>query len=312
MKKTETLFIELTQLCNLQCVHCGYKNCYPHNIDYNIATQAINKCIPFGLKRVVLTGGEPTLYQNLNDLLRFCKSLGLETKLTTNGSQLGMLESLLNESLLDNIVVSIDAFDPLTYIKIRGKNNLKTIWDNYHKLFDYRTKFQFSYLIQRSNYKELISFLQQCSAEKIPVVNLLVPHFDGDFTHRLELNNYYKTVFLQSEDIEVFQSEVVPYLLNFYNNNKSMFKFSYNHVSAIIEYLTDNTAERRSKICSLPLKTIFLYADGTVRMCPYHIEWTYNCIDDLLNDIQQKRMKVIFEGSKKASLCRHCLEVPIE
>lgn len=312
MKETETLFIELTQLCNLKCIHCGYKNCYPCSIDYNIAIQVISKCLSFGLKRVVLTGGEPTLYKDLNNLLHFCKSLGLETKLTTNGSQLDTLVPLLDESLLDIIVVSIDAFDPMTYIKIRGRDNLPMIWDNYRKMSDYRTKFQFSYLIQRENFKELISFLHQCSAEKVPVVNLLVPHFDGDFTHQLELNNYYKAVFLQSDDLEVFQREVVPDLLDFYRSNQSMFKFNHNHISAIITYLTDNTAESRSKICSLPLKTIFLYSDGTVRMCPYHLEWSYSCIDDLLHDIQNKRMKAIFEGSKKTSLCRHCLEVPIE
>ena len=312
MIETETLFIELTQLCNLQCVHCGYKNCYPQNIDFNIATEAISKCIPFGLKRVVLTGGEPTLYQNLNEILRFCKSYRLETKLTTNGSQLSILEPFLEESLLDTIVVSIDAFEPMTYKAIRGRNNLSQIWDDYRKLSEYRTKFQFSYLIQRRNYKELISFLRQCRAEKVPFVNLLVPHFDGDFTHKIELKEYYDTVFLKGDDIETFQREVAPYLLDFYNNNQSMFKFNYNHISAIIAYLTDSVAERRSKICSLPLRTIFLYTDGTVRMCPYHSEWTYNCIDSLLDGIQKKRMQAIFEGSNKSSLCRHCLEVPIE
>lgn len=312
MNKIETLFVELTQACNLECLHCGYKDSIEHSISYEAVIDAVEKCIPLGLKLVVLTGGEPMLYRELAELLRYCKEKSLKTKLTTNGTRLIHLKPFLKEALLDIVVVSIDASNPKTYIKIRGKDNLSQIWDEYERLSDFHQVFQFSYLIQKSNYTELIPFLNQCADKNVASVSLLVPHFDGDLTHQLKLESYRSTVFLQEEEISLFRECVVPELLEFYKKNTKMFKCSYNNVCAIIEYSTNHLVEVRKNICSLPLKTAFMYADGTFRLCPYHKEWGYKSIYELLSSLQKARMNVIFEGSKKTSLCRHCLEVPIE
>jgi len=56
---------------------------------------------------VVVTGGEPTLHQDLPDFISQIKKLGFLVKLDTNGSQPKMLRMLLQRKLLDYIAMDI-------------------------------------------------------------------------------------------------------------------------------------------------------------------------------------------------------------
>jgi len=79
------------------------------------------------LEGVCLTGGEPTLQNDLPDFIRKIKELGFLIKLDTNGSSPLMLEKLLTEKLIDYVAMDIKA--PLEkYKKIVGeKINLEDI-----------------------------------------------------------------------------------------------------------------------------------------------------------------------------------------
>lgn len=61
------------------------------------------------LDGVVLTGGEPTLQDDLAAFIRRIKALGFLVKLDTNGAQSAVLEALLSEGLLDFIAMDIKA-----------------------------------------------------------------------------------------------------------------------------------------------------------------------------------------------------------
>jgi len=72
------------------------------------------------LEGVCLTGGEPTLQNDLPDFIRKIKELGFLIKLDTNGSNPVMLEGLLSENLIDYVAMDIKA--PLEkYKKIVGE-----------------------------------------------------------------------------------------------------------------------------------------------------------------------------------------------
>lgn len=61
------------------------------------------------LEGICVTGGEPTLYADLPDLLKMIRAAGYLVKLDTNGSNPIMLESLLNEGILDYAAMDIKA-----------------------------------------------------------------------------------------------------------------------------------------------------------------------------------------------------------
>ncbi|MDD2681285.1 MAG: anaerobic ribonucleoside-triphosphate reductase activating protein [Patescibacteria group bacterium] len=58
---------------------------------------------------VVITGGEPTLHADLPDFIRRIRSFGYLIKLDTNGTNPEMLQSLINDKLIDYIAMDIKA-----------------------------------------------------------------------------------------------------------------------------------------------------------------------------------------------------------
>jgi pyruvate formate lyase activating enzyme len=68
---------------------------------------------------VVITGGEPTLYADLPDFIRRIRALGYLIKLDTNGTNPEMLQSLINDKLIDYIAMDI-----------------KAAWDKYETVVD--------------------------------------------------------------------------------------------------------------------------------------------------------------------------------
>ncbi len=59
------------------------------------------------LEGVCVTGGEPTLYPDLPELIQKIKSLGFAVKLDTNGTNPDMVKGLVNERLIDYIAMDI-------------------------------------------------------------------------------------------------------------------------------------------------------------------------------------------------------------
>jgi pyruvate formate lyase activating enzyme len=61
------------------------------------------------LDAMVIQGGEPTLYEQLPELLRDIKRLGLKIKVDTNGSRPEMLDRVIGQKLVDYIAMDIKA-----------------------------------------------------------------------------------------------------------------------------------------------------------------------------------------------------------
>jgi pyruvate formate lyase activating enzyme len=61
------------------------------------------------LQGVVITGGEPTLQEDLEPFIRKVRGLGLAVKLDTNGSNPDALEHLLSAGLLDHVGLDVKA-----------------------------------------------------------------------------------------------------------------------------------------------------------------------------------------------------------
>lgn len=59
------------------------------------------------LEGVVVSGGEPTIWQDLPDFFRRIKEKGFLTKLDTNGNNPAMLKRLLDEELLDYVAMDV-------------------------------------------------------------------------------------------------------------------------------------------------------------------------------------------------------------
>ena len=76
----------------------------------------------------VVTGGEPTIHQNLPDFLKQIKEIGYKVKLDTNGSNPEMIKLLLANKLVDYIAMDIKTvLISEKYLKIIGLPNKGSI-----------------------------------------------------------------------------------------------------------------------------------------------------------------------------------------
>jgi pyruvate formate lyase activating enzyme len=76
------------------------------------------------LEGVCITGGEPTLYPGLENLLRQIKALGYGVKLDTNGSRPDVLRRLAGEKLIDYVAMDVKN-SPSRYGQTVGVPGLK-------------------------------------------------------------------------------------------------------------------------------------------------------------------------------------------
>ena len=99
--------------CNFRCPFC-------HNGDLVLCSNELpryteEEIFAFLKKRknvlegVCVTGGEPTLYNELPEFIRKIKELGYKVKLDTNGSNPKMLRELVKEKLVDYVAMDIKA-----------------------------------------------------------------------------------------------------------------------------------------------------------------------------------------------------------
>ena len=74
--------------------------------------KVVTACRPLGLEKVRITGGEPLLRPDLDDLISRISSTGVEVALTTNASLLSGQAPRLADAGLDRVTVSLDALNP--------------------------------------------------------------------------------------------------------------------------------------------------------------------------------------------------------
>lgn len=128
--------------CNFNCFYCHNRQLL--NCQYKIIDSRI--IFDFLIKRkgmidgVVISGGEPTLHEDLLAFIKKIKNIGYKVKLDTNGSSPDIIRQLLNEEACDYYAVDykapkvkyseicgngINADDTLKTISILAASNIK-------------------------------------------------------------------------------------------------------------------------------------------------------------------------------------------
>ena len=110
------------QGCNYRCPFCHNSELLCHGGEA-LMTEA--EFFAFLEKRqglldgVCVSGGEPTLYAGLEELLRRIKALGFAVKLDTNGSRPEILRALVEKGLVDHVAMDVKN-SPRRYAETTG------------------------------------------------------------------------------------------------------------------------------------------------------------------------------------------------
>jgi len=115
-RSIEYLRISVTDRCNFRCVYCMPEQGLdwlprPQILSYEEITAVVRQLAPLGLKRLRLTGGEPTIRPDLTTLIRMLREVpGIEDiALSTNGVKLPEMASAMRAAGLDRVNMSADS-----------------------------------------------------------------------------------------------------------------------------------------------------------------------------------------------------------
>lgn len=115
----EYLRISVTDRCNFRCLYCmpaaGLEWLPKADIlSYEEIAETVSQLAPLGLRRIRITGGEPTLRPDLEKLIRMIRDVGevQDIALSTNGVRIPELAVKLADAGLNRVNMSADSLRP--------------------------------------------------------------------------------------------------------------------------------------------------------------------------------------------------------
>ena len=224
------LLVSPTNKCNQNCIHCCFGNRDKSlSLSYEYITKVIYQFKKLGIKSIEYTGGgEPTLHENINDIIDYCEYIGLKQGMNSNCIDIHDIGSL---NKLDWIRIALNVFD----------NKDEKIIENFQtnvKYLKHSVNLTACYVVAKeigvANLKEVIEY-----ANKMNIVTRICP----DCIQPKQ--DIIKTI----ENIRMVLSKV---------ENKYCFCSDFN------VYLN----KRPENYCAMHYIKPILYTDGNIYVCP--------------------------------------------
>lgn len=159
------------------------------------------------LDAVTITGGEPTLQNDLADFIKRVKDMGFLVKLDTNGCSPEILEKLINEKLLDYIAMDIkNSIDNYNKV-VRNFTDKEKILKSIHLIMNSNVDYEF----RTTTLKSLISIED---FEKIgEMINGAKKYFIQKFVPSKVLNeNLMNEINYSKEEFEFIKTKMEKYV----------------------------------------------------------------------------------------------------
>jgi cyclic pyranopterin phosphate synthase len=128
-RSIEYLRISVTDRCNFRCLYCMPEaglTWLPKSdiLSYEEITDVVRQLAPLGLRRLRITGGEPTIRPQIHELIRMLRAIPEieDIAISTNGVRLPEIGRTLRECGLDRVNMSVDSLRPDRIARIARRN----------------------------------------------------------------------------------------------------------------------------------------------------------------------------------------------
>lgn len=142
------LRISLTDKCNLRCAYCnpidlpkGYFKGLPRMTAEEIE-QIISVFIKEGVKKIRLTGGEPLVRKDAQEIIERISKYPVELAISTNGVLVDRYIDVFKNAGIQSVNVSLDSLTREKFFAITKRDKFNRIMDNIYLLLrnDFRVK----------------------------------------------------------------------------------------------------------------------------------------------------------------------------
>ncbi|WGW01176.1 GTP 3',8-cyclase MoaA [Vibrio sp. YMD68] len=143
-RKFYYLRLSVTDVCNFKCTYClpdGYKPSGQKNSSFLSVPEVkriVSAFAECGTSKVRITGGEPSLRKDFQDIIHTVSSTrGIEkVATTTNGYRMEKQVESWKQAGLTHINVSVDSLDPRMFHQITGENKFSQVMAGIDRAFE--------------------------------------------------------------------------------------------------------------------------------------------------------------------------------
>jgi radical SAM protein with 4Fe4S-binding SPASM domain len=124
-----TMEIEFSLRCNFNCPYCyvSKEEAIHDELTLEEIMDAIAQAQEMGARKIIILGGEPTIYPDLKMIVDFICSRGLQVELFTNGTGIDDELAAFFCTRKVRVVLKMNTFDPLLQDRLSGKKGAYAI-----------------------------------------------------------------------------------------------------------------------------------------------------------------------------------------
>ena len=159
------LRISLTDNCNLRCFYCMPEEDYQFTpVSKLMQANEIEKLakifVQEGVKKIRLTGGEPLVRKDAGQIIASLGRLPVELTLTTNATRIHEFISVLKESNVQSVNVSLDTLQPDKFLLITRRDNYHLVRSNIELLLHHGFNVKINAVVMKGfNDDEILDFI---------------------------------------------------------------------------------------------------------------------------------------------------------
>ena len=176
-REIDYLRISVTSRCNFRCLYCMPNTPFEWEpkenlLSYEEMFEFIKISIDNGIKKIRITGGEPLLRKDLDKFINMIYNYApnIDLALTTNGYFLKNLATILKESGLKRINISLDSLNKETYKNIAQKDVLDNVLQGIEESIKVGLKVKLNCVVLKNqNDTEIIDLLKYAINKNIVI-----------------------------------------------------------------------------------------------------------------------------------------------
>jgi MoaA/NifB/PqqE/SkfB family radical SAM enzyme len=229
-----------------------------------------------GVQHVVLTGGEPLLNRELDEICDFFRGMGIRITLLTTGLLLGKrVQSVVN--LIDNVIISIDG-PPLVHDEIRRvPGAFATVQKGIMAVRHHRPEMPISVrtTVQKLNHCHLKSTISAVKSLSVNQISFLASDISSAAFNREERWSHTRQneVMLTRDELVTLEYEIESVITTFEDDIRDGFiAENSTKLRRIAQHFREHLEGLPSKapLCNAPWVSAVLDLDGSVRPCFFH------------------------------------------
>jgi Fe-coproporphyrin III synthase len=158
LRRLPLVTLYLSERCNSRCKTCDYWRNGRADLDLAAVSRLVPSLRRLGARTVVLSGGEPLLNRQWEQIAALLGDEGLEVWLLTSGLSLAKYARRVG-TLFSTVTVSLDGTDAETYASIRGVDAFEVVCKGIRAASDNGARVTVRVTLQRANFWQLASFV---------------------------------------------------------------------------------------------------------------------------------------------------------